>query len=73
LGKPVIRRPKPPPTPRGEPCEAPFGRQQIGGGGSDRRNVIVAKAAFVAAVEQRAGKRVRLTRGARVHGDSGGK
>ena len=37
------------------------------------RNFIVAKAAFVAAVEQRAGKRVRLTRGARVHGDSGGK
>jgi hypothetical protein len=28
------------------------------------RNVIVAKAAFTAAVEQRAGKRVKLTRGA---------
>ena len=28
------------------------------------RNVIVAKAAFVAAVEQRAGKRVKLRRGA---------
>jgi len=35
------------------------------------RNVIVAKAAFVAAVEQRAGKRVKLTRGAQVHEDSG--
>ena len=37
------------------------------------RNVIVAKAAFVAAVEQRAGKRVKLTRGAQVHADSGDK
>jgi hypothetical protein len=35
------------------------------------RNVIVAKAAFVAAVEQRAGKRVKLTRSAQVHADSG--
>jgi hypothetical protein len=35
------------------------------------RNVIVAKAAFVAAVEQRAGKRVKLTRVAQVHVDSG--
>jgi hypothetical protein len=34
------------------------------------RNVIVAKAAFTAAVEQRAGKRVKLTRGAQVHADS---
>jgi hypothetical protein len=34
--------------------------------------VIVAKAAFVAAVEQRAGKRVKLPRGAQVHADSGG-
>jgi hypothetical protein len=37
------------------------------------RNVIVAKAAFVAAVEQRAGKRVKLTRGAQVRADSGEK
>ena len=37
------------------------------------RNVIVAKAAFVAAVEQRDGKRVKLTRGAQVHADSGDK
>jgi hypothetical protein len=37
------------------------------------RNVIVAKAAFVAAVEQRAGKRLKLTRGAQVHADSGDK
>jgi hypothetical protein len=37
------------------------------------RNVIVAKAAFVAAVEQRVGKRVKLTRGAQVHADSGDK
>jgi hypothetical protein len=35
------------------------------------RNVIVAKAAFTAAVEQRAGKRVKLTRSAQVHADSG--
>src|ERR1700722_16440942 len=37
------------------------------------RNFIVAKAAFVAAVEQRAGKRGKLTRGAHVHADSGDK
>jgi hypothetical protein len=36
------------------------------------RNVIVAQAAYAAAVEQRAGKRVKLTRGAQVHADSGG-
>jgi hypothetical protein len=35
------------------------------------RNVIVAKAAFLAAVEQRAGKRLKLTRGAQVYADSG--
>jgi hypothetical protein len=39
----------------------------------NRHNVIVAKAAFVAAVEQRAGKRLKLTRGAQVHADSGDK
>jgi hypothetical protein len=33
------------------------------------RIVIVAKAAFTAAVEQRAGKRVKLTRGTQVHAD----
>jgi hypothetical protein len=34
------------------------------------RNVIVARAAYAAAVEQRAGKRVKLMRGPQVHADS---
>ena len=34
------------------------------------RNVIVAKAAFTAAVEQRPGKRLKLTRAAEAHADS---
>jgi hypothetical protein len=37
------------------------------------RNIVIAQATFEEAVKQRPGKRVRLAKGAQVHGDSGGK